>query len=55
MMHVPSVVHPKSNPAMLTPANCVRPVDVPVGVADVVVVDDVVECMLDEDFADVDE
>ena len=40
---------------MLTPANCVRPVEVPVGVADVVVVVDVVEYMLDEDFADVDE
>jgi len=28
MMHVPSEVQPKSNPAILTPANCVRPVDV---------------------------
>ena len=25
MMQVPSVVQPKSNPAMFTPANCVRP------------------------------
>jgi hypothetical protein len=34
-MQVPSVVQPKSNPAMLTPANCVRPVDVAVADADV--------------------
>ncbi len=53
-MQVPSVVHPKSNPAMLTPANFVSPVDVVVGVADVVVVDDVVvECVLDADVTDV--
>ena len=53
-MQVPSVVHPKSNPAMLTPANLASPVDVVVGVADVVVVDDVVvECVLDVDVTDV--
>ena len=28
VLHVPSVVHPKSNPAMLTPANLVCPVPV---------------------------
>jgi hypothetical protein len=39
MMQVPSVVQPKSNPAMLTPANCVRPADVAVAVADADVVD----------------
>jgi len=41
---------------MLTPANFVSPVDVVVGVADVVVFDDVVvECVLDVDVTDVEE
>jgi hypothetical protein len=46
MMQVPSVVQPKSNPAILTPANCVRP---DVAVADVEDVDEWV------DVVDVDE
>jgi hypothetical protein len=49
MMQVPSVVQPKSNPAILTPANCVRPVDVAVTDADVADVEDDDEWMLDAD------
>jgi len=49
MIQVPSVVQPKSNPAMLTPANCVRLVDVADADAEVEVDD---ERML---VADVDE
>ena len=52
MIQVPSVVQPKSNPAMLTPANRVRPVDVADADADVAEAEDDDERML---VADVDE
>jgi hypothetical protein len=52
MMQVPSIVQPKSNPAMLTPVNCVRPVDVAVADADVADVEDEDEWTLDADVVE---